>query len=107
VLSAQAALRRIGAEYVRGRRTSGEVRSRLVAVAQRSDTGNRDEIERVRASLERSLRVTDDRTRALESVISALAAALVEEAPRRPKTLVGASSGAPLRGGWMAPNVAP
>ena len=113
MLTAQrvAALRRMGSEYIRARRTSGDLRARLVAVAQqRVQIGDQAEIERVRATLERSSRAADERIRAMEAVISSIAVAIAESAPRAPAArtpqLAGATD-APVRGGWVAPTVAP
>lgn len=109
------ALRHLAAEYIRGRRASGELRTRLVAFAQQrarvpdEDAGRRPaEIERVRTTLERSARVADERLRALEAVIAAVAVDAVRAMPARVvdgaqprRHPVGAVH--PVRGGWVAP----
>ncbi len=84
------ALRHLTSEYIRERRTAGELRSRLVSVVhERSrlsdgipteSQGERtqrqlDELEHVRGTLERSARAADARVGALEGVIAAIVAA--------------------------------
>jgi len=82
-----AALRQLSGGYIRDRRASGELRSRIVAMAhersrlvqgvelhQQTERTQRRlaEVEKVRLALERSARAADDRLRGVEAVIAAV-----------------------------------
>jgi hypothetical protein len=116
-------LRRFAAEYIRDRSIAGDLKSKLIAIAHDRSTGTerRAEVERVRATLERSARTADERLRALEVIIGAVSAAAAEIAPapvdpvppRVPERPVENSRtrpgppvltpDAPVRGGWAPP----
>lgn len=91
-------LRQLAASYIRDRRASGELKSRLIALARQPGT---EEVERIRGTLERSVRAADERLRALESVIGAvvIAAATTQDVRAKPRP----PDRGPVRGGWSPP----
>jgi hypothetical protein len=111
-----AALRQLSGGYIRDRRASGELRSRIVTVAhersrlmrgvelhQHTELTQRKlaENESVRTELERSARAADDRLRAVEAVIAAVVteAAAPQTAPlaEEVKAREGRARPAPVR----------
>ena len=107
------ALRHFAARYIGARRAGGELRTRLVALLheRKLATADHEEIDRVRGTIERSAQVADDRTRALEAVIAAVARHIdvtqlqtVAQPPGAGSPVVYRPPDAVLRGGWSPPD---
>ena len=123
--AARCALGHLASRYIAARRSSGDLRGRLIAATQErsrlaeavaggdTDERARDrlaEADRVRATLERSAHACAEQTAALEAVIAAVAVQLSLVLPPRHASPDGHAAAAltlfpdaGLRGGWSAP----
>jgi hypothetical protein len=124
----RAALRSLATTYVGAQRAGDELRTRLLTIEQQrakllgarqhreyGSSSDRElaEVERVRRTLARSSAASTEHLRALEAVISAVAADAVGVVVRPPTAAAGrgvpagpapsARPDAPVRGGWSPP----